>query len=250
MPRPAERQHARGKLSARERVLHLLDDGTFSELGAMVQHRADTFGMERSHPYGDGVITGFGEIDGRRVAVFSQDFTVFGGSLGEAYAEKMVRLMDLAGQYGCPVIGINDSAGARIQEGVEGLAGYGEVFLRNVRLSGVVPQITVIVGPCAGGAVYSPAMTDFIFMVRGIGQMFITGPDVIKTVTGETISHEALGGADTHAQRTGVAHFEAETEEEVFEQVRDLLSFLPGNNLDDPPVAAPDGGDHDRPGAG
>ena len=243
----AERQHGRGKLSARERVLRLLDAGTFTELGAMVQHRADTFGMDRSHPYGDGVITGLGEIDGRRVAVFSQDFTVFGGSLGEAYAEKMVRLMDLAGQYGYPIIGINDSAGARIQEGVEGLAGYGEVFLRNVRLSGVVPQITVVAGPCAGGAVYSPAITDFIFMVRGIGQMFITGPDVIKTVTGETISHEELGGADTHAQRTGVAHFEAETEDDVFEQVRELLSFLPGNNLDDPPVDGPAGGDHDRP---
>ena len=242
-----ERQVARSKQGARERVLALLDPGSFSELDAMVQHRASAFGMERTRPYGDGVVTGFGEIDGRQVAVFSQDFTVFGGSLGEAYAEKLVKLMDLAGRYGCPIIGINDSAGARIQEGVEGLAGYGDVFFRNVRLSGVVPQISIIAGPCAGGAVYSPAMTDFIFMVRGTGQMFITGPDVIRTVTGETVTQEALGGADTHSQTTGVAHFEADDEADLFDQVRDLLGFLPSNNLDDAPRDDPEPGDHDRP---
>ncbi len=243
----AERQAGRGKRGARERVLALLDPGTFSELDAMVQHRATAFGLDRTRPYGDGVVTGFGEIDGRRVAVFSQDFTVFGGSLGEAYAEKMVKLMDLAGRYGCPIIGINDSAGARIQEGVEGLAGYGDVFFRNVRLSGVVPQISIIAGPCAGGAVYSPAMTDFIFMVRGTGQMFITGPDVIRTVTGETVTQEDLGGADTHSRTTGVAHVEADDEDDLFAQVRDLMGYLPSNNLDDAPRLNPEGDDHDRP---
>ena len=243
----AGRQRERGKRGARERVLALLDPGTFDELDAMVQHRATAFGLERSRPYGDGVVTGFGEIDGRRVAVFSQDFTVFGGSLGEAYAEKMVKLMDLAARYGCPVIGINDSAGARIQEGVEGLAGYGDVFFRNVRLSGVVPQISIIAGPCAGGAVYSPAMTDFIFMVRGTSQMFITGPDVIRTVTGETVTQEDLGGADTHSRTTGVAHFEADDEDDLFAQVRDLMAYLPSNNLDDAPALPPEPDDHDRP---
>ncbi len=243
----SERQAGRGKRGARERVLALLDHDTFTELDAMVQHRASAFGLDRSRPFGDGVVTGFGEIDGRRVAVFSQDFTVFGGSLGEAYAEKMVKLMDLAGRYGCPIIGINDSAGARIQEGVEGLAGYGDVFFRNVRLSGVVPQISIIAGPCAGGAVYSPAMTDFIFMVRGTSQMFITGPDVIRTVTGETVTQEDLGGADTHSRTTGVAHFEADDEDDLFVQVRDLMSFLPSNNLDDAPTRDPGADDHDRP---
>ena len=243
----AERQRARGKRGARERVLALLDPGSFSELDSMVQHRATAFGLDRSRPYGDGVVTGFGEIDGRRVAVFSQDFTVFGGSLGEAYAEKMVKLMDLAGRFGCPIIGINDSAGARIQEGVEGLAGYGDVFFRNVRLSGVVPQISVIAGPCAGGAVYSPAMTDFIFMVRGTSQMFITGPDVIRTVTGETVTQEDLGGADTHSRTTGVAHFEADDEDDLFAQVRFLMGYLPPNNLDDPPALEPQPDDHNRP---
>jgi acetyl-CoA carboxylase beta subunit len=195
--------------------------------------------MERSLPYGDGVVTGFGEIDGRQVAVFSQDFSIFGGSLGEAFAEKVAKLMDLAERYGCPVIGINDSAGARIQEGVEGLAGYGEVFYRNVRLSGVVPQISIIAGPCAGGAVYSPAMTDVVMMVEGTSQMFITGPDVIKTVTGEEVTHEQLGGADTHARVTGVAHLVAADEDDVADQLRRLLSFLPSNNLDDPPAYDP-----------
>src|SRR5215203_2171062 len=232
----AARQARRDKRGARERVLALLDEGSFQELGGMVRHRATQFGMERIRPWGDGVVTGFGEIDGRKVAVFSQDFTVFGGSLGEAFAEKVVKLMDLAERYGCPIVGINDSAGARIQEGVEGLAGYGEVFYRNVRASGVVPQISIIAGPCAGGAVYSPAMTDFIFMVEKTSQMFITGPDVIKTVTGENVTQEALGGADTHNRISGVAHFEAADEDELFDQVRTLLSFVPSNNLQDAPA--------------
>jgi acetyl-CoA carboxylase carboxyltransferase component len=235
-----EKQAARGKRSARDRVLALLDEGSFMELDAIVQHRATQFGMGKSHPYGDGVITGFGTIEGRKVAIFSQDFTVFGGSLGEAYAEKMVKMMDLAERYGCPIIGINDAAGARIQEGVEGLAGYGEVFFRNVRASGVVPQISIVAGPCAGGAVYSPAMTDFIFMVEDIGQMFITGPDVIKTVTGEDVTLEELGGAETHTAMSGVAHFRAVDEDEMNEQVRHLLSFIPSNNLDSPPMEDPE----------
>ncbi|MDP9470049.1 MAG: acyl-CoA carboxylase subunit beta [Chloroflexota bacterium] len=231
----AAKQAERGKRGARERVLALLDPGTFQELDALVRHRATEFGMDRSRPFGDGVVTGFGEVDGRKVAIFSQDFTVFGGSLGEAFAEKVVKLMDLAERYGCPIIGINDSAGARIQEGVEGLAGYGDVFFRNVRASGVIPQISVIAGPCAGGAVYSPAMTDFIFMVEGTAQMFITGPDVVKTVTGEDVTHEQLGGADTHTRVSGVAHFTAADEDDMVDQVRQLLSYLPANNLDDPP---------------
>ncbi|MBA2277549.1 MAG: acyl-CoA carboxylase subunit beta [Chloroflexia bacterium] len=235
----AAKQAKRGKRGARERVLALLDPDSFVELDPFVRHRATQFGMGRSRPFGDGVVTGFGTIDRRKVAIFSQDFTVFGGSLGEAYAEKMVKLMDLAERYGCPIIGINDSAGARIQEGVEGLAGYGDVFFRNVRASGVVPQISVIAGPCAGGAVYSPAMTDFIFMVEEIGQMFITGPDVIKTVTGEDVTHEALGGAATHTRTSGVAHFAAADEDDLIDQVRYLLSFLPSNNLDDPPYFPP-----------
>jgi acetyl-CoA carboxylase carboxyltransferase component len=235
-----EKQESRGKRSAKDRVLALLDEGSFMELDEFVQHRATQFGMGRSHPYGDGVVTGFGTIDGRKVAIFSQDFTIFGGSLGEAYAEKMVKMMDLAERFGCPIIGINDAAGARIQEGVEGLAGYGEVFFRNVRLSGVVPQISIIAGPCAGGAVYSPAMTDFIFMVEDIGQMFITGPDVIKTVTGETVTLEELGGAEAHTTKSGVAHFRAETEDEMNEQVRHLLSFIPSNNLESPPSEMPE----------
>lgn len=235
----ASRQAERGKRGARERVLALLDEGSFQELDPFVQGRATQFGMDRKRPYGDGVVTGFGTIDGRRVGIFSQDFTVYGGSLGEAFAEKMVKLMDLAARYGVPVIGINDSAGARIQEGVEGLAGYGEVFYRNVRLSGVVPQISIIAGPCAGGAVYSPAMTDFVVMVEGVGQMFITGPDVIRTVTGEEVTHEELGGANAHMTRSGVAHLVAADEDDLNAQIRYLLSFLPSNNLDDPPWFAP-----------
>ena len=233
--RAREKQAAKGKRGAMERVLALLDEDSFVELDPLVRHRATQFGMGKSKPLGDGVVTGFGMIDGRKVAIFSQDFTIFGGSLGEAYAEKLVKLMDLAERYGCPIIGINDAAGARIQEGVEGLAGYGDVFFRNVRASGVVPQISIIAGPCAGGAVYSPAMTDFIFMVEGIGQMFITGPDVIKTVTGESVTLEDLGGTATHMHKSGVAHFAATDEDDLNEQVRYLLSFLPSNNLDDPP---------------
>lgn len=236
----AEKQARRDKRGARERVLLLLDEGSFEELGTMVRHRATHFGMDERHPYGDGVVTGFGTIDGRKVAIFSQDFTVFGGSLGEAFAEKVVRIMDLAEQYGCPIIGINDSAGARIQEGVEGLAGYGDVFYRNVRASGVVPQISIIAGPCAGGAVYSPAMTDFVIMVDKTSQMFITGPDVIKTVTGETVTHEQLGGADTHNRVSGVAHFAAADEDDLNELVRALLGYLPSNNLDAAPRFASD----------
>ncbi|CAN5571147.1 acyl-CoA carboxylase subunit beta [soil metagenome] len=236
----AERQHGRGKLSALERVEKLLDPGSFQEIDALVRHRSNRFGMEEQRPYGDGVITGIGTIDGRKVAVFSHDFTTFGGSLGEAFSSKVIKIMDLALKIGCPMIGINDSAGARIQEGVEGLAGYGEVFWRNVQASGVVPQISIIAGPCAGGAVYSPAMTDFIFMVEGISQMFITGPDVIKTVTGEEVTHEDLGGAGSHTTLSGVAHFAAADEDELFDSVRHLMSFLPSNNVDDPPrFAAP-----------
>ena len=235
----ADKQAKRGKRGARQRVLDLLDPGSFQELDATVQHRASEFGLDKSHPYGDGVVTGFGTIEGRQVAVFSQDFTVMGGSVGEAFARKMVKLMDLAERYGCPIIGINDSAGARIQEGVEGLAGYGEVFFRNVRCSGVIPQISVIAGPCAGGAVYSPAMTDFTFMVEKTSQMFITGPDVIKTVTGEEVTFEELGGAATHNAITGVAHFSCADEDDLWAQVRALLSFLPSNNLDAAPRYAP-----------
>ncbi|MGE0630716.1 MAG: acyl-CoA carboxylase subunit beta [Thermomicrobiales bacterium] len=231
----AAKQERRDKRGALERAIALADPGSFEEIDAFVQHRARDFGMEDSHPLGDGVVTGFGTIDGRRVSIFSQDFTVYGGSLGEAFAEKVVKLMDLAVRYGCPIVGINDSAGARIQEGVEGLAGYGEVFMRNVRASGVVPQISVIAGPCAGGAVYSPAMTDFVLMIEGTSQMFITGPDVIRTVTGEEVTHEQLGGADTHNRVSGVAHFAAADEEDMIDLVRALLSFIPSNNLDDPP---------------
>jgi acetyl-CoA carboxylase carboxyltransferase component len=236
----AAKQARRDKRGALERVLALVDDGSFEEMDAFVQHRARDFGMAENRPFGDGVVTGFGTIDGRKVAVFSQDFTTYGGSLGEAFAEKVVKLMDLAVRYGCPIIGINDSAGARIQEGVEGLAGYGDVFLRNVQASGVVPQLSVIAGPCAGGAVYSPAMTDFVIMIERTSQMFITGPDVIRTVTGEEVTHEQLGGADTHNRVSGVAHFAAADEDDMSNTVRALLSFMPSNNLDDPPWYEPE----------
>ena len=238
-PAAAERQHKRGKLTARERIDLLLDPGSFVEFDALAQHRSNNFGLEARRPLGDGVITGYGTVDGRKICVFSQDFTVFGGSLGEVFAEKVVKLMDLALKLGVPLIGINDSGGARIQEGVVSLAGYADIFHRNVRASGVIPQLSVIAGPCAGGAVYSPAMTDFILMVRDISQMFITGPEIIKTVTGETITQEELGGALTHNSVSGVAHFAAADEEELFAEVRALLSFLPSNNLDDPPYVAP-----------
>jgi acetyl-CoA carboxylase carboxyltransferase component len=230
-----ERQHARGKLTARERIDLLLDPGSFAELDMFTRHRAHGFGLEENRPWGDGVVTGHGTVDGRVVFVFSQDFTVFGGSLGEVFAEKIVKVMDLAVRMGCPVIGINDSGGARIQEGVVSLGGYADIFFRNVRASGVIPQISVVLGPCAGGAVYSPAITDFIFMVRETSHMFITGPEVIKTVTGEDVTMEELGGAQTHATRSGVAHFAADSEQECLEMVRELLSFLPQNNLDPPP---------------
>ncbi len=229
------KQHERGKLTARERIDLLLDKGSFVELDGMAIHRAHDFGLDRNRPPGDGVVTGFGTIDGRKVFVFSQDFTVFGGSLGEVMAEKICKVMDLATATGAPVIGINDSGGARIQEGAASLAGYGTIFDRNVRASGVVPQISVIMGPCAGGAVYSPAITDFIFMVRETAHMFITGPSVIKTVTGEDVTAEELGGAMTHASRSGVASLVAQDEEDCLAQVRYLLSFLPANNMEDPP---------------
>ena len=235
-----ERQHARGKLTARERIDLLLDPGSFVELDMFTRHRAHGFGLEDNRPWGDGVVTGHGTIDGRKVCVFSQDFTVFGGSLGEVFAEKICKVMDLGVKMGCPVIGINDSGGARIQEGVVSLGGYADIFFRNVRASGVVPQISVVMGPCAGGAVYSPAITDFIFMVKGTSHMFITGPEVIKTVTGEEVTMEELGGALSHATRSGVAHFASESEEECLELVRELLSFIPQNNLEMPPYEEPD----------
>src|ERR687889_796998 len=234
-PQAEEKQHAKGKLTARERIDKLLDPGSFEELDTFVRHRTSDFGMLKNRPWGDAVVTGHGTIDGRRVCVFSQDFTVFGGSLGEVMGEKMVKVMDLAAKIGCPVIGINDSGGARIQEGVVSLGAYGDVFVRNVQCSGVIPQISLIMGPCAGGAVYSPAMTDFIFMVKETSHMFITGPEVIKTVTGEEVEFEALGGAMSHNSKSGVAHFASEDEEACLEDARYLLSFLPQNNLEAPP---------------
>src|SRR2546421_3442445 len=235
-----EAQHARGKLTARERLELLLDPGSFVETDMLARHRPGTYGLDDQKPYTDGVVTGWGTVDGRKVFVFSQDFTIFGGSLGEVFAEKVCKVMDLAASVGAPVIGINDSGGARIQEGAASLAGYGYIFDRNVRYSGVVPQISVIMGPCAGGAVYSPAITDFVFMVKGTSHMFITGPEVIKTVTGEEVTFEELGGALTHATRSGVCQFAADTEEECLEMVRDLLSFLPQNNREPPPYLPPE----------
>src|SRR3954465_2365155 len=230
-----EKQHAKGKLTARERIEKLLDPGSFEELDTFVRHRTYDFEMQKRRPYGDAVVTGYGTIDGRTVFVFSQDFTVFGGSLGEVMAEKMVKVMDLAAKVGAPVIGINDSGGARIQEGVVSLGAYGDVFVRNVQCSGVIPQLSLIMGPCAGGAVYSPAMTDFIFMVKGTSHMFIPGPEVIKTVTGEEVEFEELGGAMTHNSKSGVAHFAADDEEQCLEDVRYVMGFLPQNNLETPP---------------
>ncbi len=235
-PVRVERQHAWGKLTARERLDLLLDPGSFVELDAFVTHRATEFGLDRQHFLGDGVVTGHGTVDGRLVFVFSQDFTVFGGSLSEAYAEKICKVMDLAMKVGAPVIGLNDSGGARIQEGVASLGGYAEIFLRNVLASGVVPQISVILGPCAGGAVYSPAMTDFTVMVEGTSYMFVTGPNVVKAVTHEEVDSEALGGAAVHTGRSGVAHLAARDEAEAMDQVRRLLGHLPQNNLADPPL--------------
>jgi propionyl-CoA carboxylase beta chain len=238
--RAIERQHARGKMTARERVDGLLDPGSFTEFDELARHRATAFGMPSNRPYGDGVVTGYGTIDGRPVCVFSQDFTVFGGSLGEVYGEKIVKVMDHALKTGCPVIGINDGGGARIQEGVVALGLFAEIFYRNVMASGVIPQISLIMGPCAGGAVYSPAITDFTLMVEGTSHMFITGPDVIKTVTGEEVSFEELGGAQAHNVKSGVAHYQAADESDCLAFARELLSYLPSNNLEDPPVLPPD----------
>ena len=228
-------QHEKGKLSARERLELLLDEGSFVELDRFVVHRSTDFGLEAQKFYGDGVVTGHGKIDGRLVYVFSQDFTVFGGSLSESFAEKIVKIMDLAMRNGAPVVGLNDSGGARIQEGVVSLGGYAEIFLRNTLASGVVPQISAVLGPCAGGAVYSPAITDFIYMVRGTSYMFVTGPNVVKTVTHEDVTMEALGGADTHSATSGVAHFACDSEPECLQRIRDLFRFIPSNNLSDPP---------------
>jgi len=245
-----EKQHKKGKKTARERVLELLDEDSFVELDELARHRSTAFGMEKNRPYGDGVVTGYGTIDGRQVCVFAQDFTVFGGSLGQVFGEKIVKVMDLAMKTGCPIIGINDSGGARIQEGVVSLGLYGEIFRRNVHASGVIPQISLIMGPCAGGAVYSPAVTDFTVMVDQTSHMFITGPDVIKTVTGEDVSMEDLGGARAHNTKSGNAHYMGTDESDAIDYVKALISYLPQNNLDEPPaydeVADLDVSDEDR----
>jgi propionyl-CoA carboxylase beta chain len=234
-----ERQHGKGRQTARERIDQLLDPGSFVELDELVRHRSTNFGMNKNRPFGDGVVTGSGTIDGRPVCVFSQDATVFGGALGEVFGEKIVKAMDLALKIGCPMIGINDGGGARIQEGVVALGLYGEIFTRNVKSSGVVPQISLIMGPCAGGAVYSPAITDFTVMVDKTSHMFITGPDVIKTVTGEDVEMEDLGGGRTHNSKSGVAHYLADDENDALAYVKELLSYLPSNNLSEPPAFAP-----------
>jgi propionyl-CoA carboxylase beta chain len=239
--RAVEKQHAKAKLTARERIELLLDEGSFVELDEFARHRSTNFGLENNRPYGDGVVTGYGTIDGRQVCVFAQDFTVFGGSLGQVFGEKIVKVMDLAMKTGCPVIGINDSGGARIQEGVVSLGLYGEIFRRNVHASGVIPQISLIMGSCAGGHVYSPAVTDFTIMVDGSSNMFITGPDVIKTVTGEDVTMEELGGARTHNTKSGNAHYMGADEDDALEYTKALLSYLPQNNLDEvPSYDAPD----------
>ncbi len=241
-PERIAQQHAKGKLTARERLELLLDKGSFREVDPFVTTRVTDFGLAERRYLGDGVVTGWGTIDGRLVYVYAQDFTVLGGSLGEGHARKIVKIMDMAMKNGAPIIGLNDSGGARIQEGVLSLGGYADIFLRNVMLSGVVPQISAILGPCAGGAVYSPALTDFIFMVRGTSYMFITGPDVVKAVTHEEVTFEQLGGADVHTTISGVAHFAADTEADLFYMIRKLLSFLPSNNMEDPPYV-PNGDD-------
>lgn len=236
--RAVEKQHARGKKTARERLEMLLDEGSFVEMDKYARHRSVAFGQDANRPYGDGVVTGYGTVDGRTVAVFAQDFTVFGGSLGEVFGEKITKVMDFAMKVGCPVVGLNDSGGARIQEGVASLGLYGEIFRRNVHASGVIPQISLIMGPCAGGAVYSPAVTDFTVMVDQTSHMFITGPDVIKTVTGEDVGFEELGGARTHNSKSGVAHYMGTDEEDAVEYVKALLSYLPSNNMEEPPSFA------------
>ncbi|WP_263019220.1 acyl-CoA carboxylase subunit beta [Natronobiforma cellulositropha] len=234
-----ERQHEKGKMTARERIEYFLDEGTFTEFDQLRTHQESNFGMEEQKILGDGVVTGYGEVNGRTVFVFAHDFTVFGGSLGEVFAEKICKVMESAMDVGAPIVGLNDSAGARIQEGVKSLAGFTEIFQRNQRASGVVPQISAIMGPCAGGAVYSPSITDFIFMVKDTSHMYITGPGVTKTVTGEDVTHEELGGAQTHAAQTGVAQFACESEEQALDKVKRLLSYLPQNNVEDPPRVDP-----------
>ena len=231
-----DKQHKAGKMTARERINALLDADSFVELDAMVKHRSNNFGLEKKRPNGDGVVTGHGTINGRTVYLFAQDFTVFGGALGEAHAQKICKVMDLAAKTGCPIIGLNDSGGARIQEGVVSLGGYAEIFYRNVSSSGVIPQFSLILGPCAGGAVYSPAMTDFTLMVKDTSHMFITGPDVIKTVTHEEVTFEDLGGAITHNSVSGVAHLACESEEDMFESLRELISYVPQNNMESLPI--------------
>ncbi|WP_435193789.1 acyl-CoA carboxylase subunit beta [Natronomonas sp. EA1] len=234
-----ERQHEKGKMTARERIEYFLDDDTFQEFDMLREHRSTNFDMDDQKIPGDGVVTGYGEVDGRQVFVFAHDFTVFGGSLGEVFAQKVCKVMDRAVETGAPIIGLNDSAGARIQEGVDSLAGYADIFHRNQQASGVVPQISAIMGPCAGGAVYSPAITDFIFMVEETSHMMITGPEVIKTVTGEEVTFEELGGAKTHTAKSGVAHFSSAAEQEALDDIRTLLSYLPQNNVEDPPRVEP-----------
>jgi len=234
-----EKQHKAGKLTARERIAILLDERSFSEMDAFVTHRIHDFGLEKRKIPGDGVVTGYGTIEGRQCFVFSQDFTTFGGTLSLAHADKIIKILDLAAEVGVPVIGLNDSGGARIQEGVGSLGGYAEIFLRNVMMSGVVPQISAVMGPCAGGAVYSPVMTDFIFMVRGTSYMFITGPDVVRAVTHEDVTFDQLGGADIHAEKSGIAHFVADDDESCLLQMRKLFTYLPLNNMEDPPRSAP-----------
>jgi len=231
-----EKQHNAGKMTARERILTLLDSDSFIELDALVKHRTSNFGLDKNKPFGDGVITGHGTINGRTVYLFAQDFTVFGGALGEAHAQKICKVMDMASKTGCPIIGLNDSGGARIQEGVVSLGGYAEIFYRNVSSSGVIPQFSLILGPCAGGAVYSPAMTDFTLMVKNSSHMFITGPDVIKTVTHEDVSFEELGGALTHNSQSGVAHLACDSEEDMFDSLRELMSYIPQNNAESAPI--------------
>ncbi|PBO81604.1 MAG: methylmalonyl-CoA carboxyltransferase, partial [Methanobacteriota archaeon] len=235
-PERVEKQHNAGKMTARERVTALLDSDSFVELDALVKHRNSNFGLDKKRPDGDGVITGHGTINGRTVYVFAQDFTVFGGALGEAHAQKICKVMDMATKTGCPIIGLNDSGGARIQEGVVSLGGYAEIFYRNVSSSGVIPQFSLILGPCAGGAVYSPAMTDFTLMVKNTSHMFITGPDVIKTVTHEDVTFEDLGGAMTHNSVSGVAHLACESEEDVFDSLRELMGYIPQNNAEGAPI--------------
>lgn len=241
-----EQQHAKGKLTARERIELLLDEGSFEELGKFVMHRARDYGLDKEHYLGDGVITGYGAIDGRQVYVYSQDFTVFGGSLSETHAEKICKIMDLAMKNGAPIIGLNDSGGARIQEGVVSLGGYADIFYRNTKASGVVPQISAVMGPCAGGAVYSPAITDFILMVENTSYMFVTGPNVVKTVTHEEVTYEELGGASTHSTKSGVTHFACPNEAECIRMIRRLLSYIPQNCEDEPPMLPYDPGDERR----